>query len=137
MNAIERLSGLLFIVGVMLAWWPASQAAAESVATIDSIGCDAANAKGAATYKYVATWQTGFATPVTYVLNVGNKCTYAGKACGVSNDLCQITCSGTCKAQMNNCQFGQAAWFQDSRPDRGYISRRIPAAGPKDKCLKK
>ncbi len=137
MNAIGRLSGLLFLAGIMLASWPACQAAAESFATIDSIGCDTANAKGAPTYKYVATWQTGSTTPVTYVLNVGNQCMYAGKICGVSNDRCQITCTNLCKAQMNNCQFGQAAWFQDSRPDRGYISRRIPAAGPKDKCVKK
>lgn len=137
MNAINRLPGMLFLVGIMLVSWPASQAAAESVAAIDSIGCDTANAKGAPTYKYVATWLTGSTTPVTYVLNVGNQCTYAGKVCGVSNDLCQITCTGSCKAQMNNCQFGQAAWFQDSRPDRGYISRRIPAAGPRNKCAAK
>ena len=136
-NAVKRLPGLVLVLCALLTCSPASEAATEGPVNIDSIACDAADAKGAATYTYVATWQTGSTAPLTYILNVGNQCTHQGKSCGVSNELCQLTCTGTCKVQMHNCQFGQAGWFQDSRPDIGYQSKRVPVFGPRGNCRKK
>ena len=108
--------------------------AADLPINVGATDCGSADAKGAPGFTYTVTWSSPSTTPVKHYVNTGNKCKLGGNACGTSNQACEVGCAGACSAKLDSCPFGIASWVQVGTADRGLISKRVAAPGPKSKC---
>lgn len=131
----------ILLFGMTCALGSGAAAAAENAtASLAASSCDTPDAKGRPTSQYTATWNSGSATPLTFVVSVSNRCTLEGASpdkaqeCSTSSGACTVICTGTCNVTLRNCQLGRAAWIQVSTPDKSFLTPRVTVPPPKEKC---